>query len=430
MDRKYINMGVEKFKHIFSKTELNTLGKTLKFSQKLRKITPFRLGISLISSFGERKIETIADMHRGFNELNDENVQYKPYHKQLAKKEFPEFMRHLVCRMLNNFAIKTLIADEKSPFSRFKNIQIHDGSSFGIKSALQDYFPGKFNNAPAAVELHATMNLLSDEVTSISLAPFVDAETKFLPFPKEIKDSLLLIDRGYLDLPYASKVADNEGYFIVRSKHHVNPTIKASWNEIRKRTSIPIDKKIKEINLPKNKTSDYDVEWKINGKTISFRLIVKWNKRKKEFLYLLTNLPRKYFTIEHVLLAYKLRWQVELLFKEWKSYANLRKFDTANPNIAEGLIWAALGAAIVKRFLAHLTQYAKKAIISTRISAMCIGRKLFSIFESLAHDQFDSLKDNLMKAIDFLGKNAKRSHPNREKEKGRMRLGFLGVFEN
>jgi len=39
-----------------------------------------------------------------------------------------------------------------------------------------------------------------------------------------------------------------------------------------------------------------------------------------------------------------LRWGIELLFKEWKSYANLHAFDTANAGIVEGLIWAAIGA--------------------------------------------------------------------------------------
>ena len=42
------------------------------------------------------------------------------------------------------------------------------------------------------------------------------------------------------------------------------------------------------------------------------------------------------FSIEIVARLYRFRWQIELCFKEWKSYANLHQFDTANPHIAEG----------------------------------------------------------------------------------------------
>jgi hypothetical protein len=62
---------------------------------------------------------------------------------------------------------------------------------------------------------------------------------------------------------------------------------------------------------------------------------------------------------------------MELLFKEWKSYANLHAFDTANPAIVAGLIWAAIAAAALKRFLAYMTQLLAEVSISTRKVAMC-----------------------------------------------------------
>jgi hypothetical protein len=57
--------------------------------------------------------------------------------------------------------------------------------------------------------------------------------------------------------------------------------------------------------------------------------------------------------------------------KEWKSYAHLHAFDTANPAIVEGLIWAAIAAAALKRFLASMTQRLAEVPMSTRKVAMC-----------------------------------------------------------
>jgi hypothetical protein len=57
--------------------------------------------------------------------------------------------------------------------------------------------------------------------------------------------------------------------------------------------------------------------------------------------------------------------------KEWKSYANLHAFDTANAAIVEGLIGAAMAAAARKRFLASMPQLLAEVPMSTRQVAMC-----------------------------------------------------------
>lgn len=417
--------GLKKFKQAFSETDLNELGKRIKFSQKLRKITPFRLALSLISSFAG-KIETIADAHRTYNELNEERVQYKPYHKQLAKRAFPNFMRRVVCRLMSEFANRTLTMSDRNPFSMFKHIFIHDGSSYAIKSNLKDIFPGKYKQGPAAVQLHTTMDLLEDEVTAVTIAPFSYADVNYLPKAKEIKNSLLLIDRAYLDFSYLHEVDTHQGFFIVRGKRHMNPVVEQAYDN-EKCIKKLIGKKLKQIKIPKNRVIDLDVAWRILGGRINYRLVISWNTTTKAYLYLVTNLPRDKFTVDKILLAYRLRWQIELLFKEWKSYANLQKFDTANPYIAEGLIWAALGVAIVKRFMAHLAQHITQVAISTRIVAMCVSRKIFLIMERLIQHDHHGVKLFFKEAIHYLGDNAKRTNLQREKEKGRCRLGFFAV---
>jgi IS4 transposase len=57
---------------------------------------------------------------------------------------------------------------------------------------------------------------------------------------------------------------------------------------------------------------------------------------------LITDLPRETFTTEHIITAYRLRWQIELMFKEWKSHANLQAFTTEKASIVEGFIWGSL----------------------------------------------------------------------------------------
>ena len=99
---------------------------------------------------------------------------------------------------------------------------------------------------------------------------------------------------------------------------------------------------------------------------------------------LCTNLPRAVFSATLVARLYRFRWQIELCFKEWKSYANLHTFDTANRHIAAGLIWASLCADMLRRFLAHAAQrVGGGTAISTRRVAMCAHLLLAAIVEAL-----------------------------------------------
>lgn len=431
MSQTQFNIGLAKFKSAFDQSEVNELGLRLGFAQKLRKITPFRLATTLISIFSERKVETIADIHRSFNEISGQEAEYKPFHNQIAKPSFPIFMRNIVSELLSKLSLKCLDISAESPFAMFRQILIQDASAFGIKSSLRPHFPGKFKvQAPAAVQLNTTMSLLDDEATTITLSPFKDAEVDFLPEPDSLNLSLLLLDRCYLDFDYMLQVNRAGGGIIVRAKRHLNPVVISAITGDGKRLNKLAGKKLKEIKMPKYKPLDLEVECKTQGskETLTYRLIINWNEEKKHYVFLATNLSRDMFGINDILSAYRLRWQIELLFKEWKSYANLSKFDTSNPYIAEGLIWSALAAAIVKRFLAHVAQRVTQKAISTRIVAMCVGRKLSRIFEMLMKTDRVRLRGQLARLIDYLGKNAKRTNPDRERDKGRKKLGFCEFF--
>ena len=156
------------------------------------------------------------------------------------------------------------------------------------------------------------------------------------------------------------------------------------------------------------------------------RLVVHPNRKGTAPRYLITNLDAATFTAEHVSDAYRLRWQVELLFKEWKSYANLRAFDTANPNIAEGLIWAALCAATLQRYCAHVTERWLNVAISTHTAAKCIHHVLAPILHTLIQRP-RSLHRPLERALRYLASNAQRAKPHRDRISGRLKLGLQHV---
>jgi hypothetical protein len=121
---------------------------------------------------------------------------------------------------------------------------------------------------------------------------------------------------------------------------------------------------------------------------------------------------------------------MELLLKEWKSYANLHAFDTANPTLVEGLIWAAIAAAALKRFLAHMTQLLLAVPMSTRKVAMCALHVLGDLVEALKRGDVGGLYTALEAAITYLACHAQRAHPERDRQRGRAQLGLAPCFDN
>jgi Transposase DDE domain len=431
MDHGQLSMVADKCQWVFSEALLNACGKDVKFARRTRIITPFRLGLALTATCASHRVDTLADFHRGFNALFDTTITYKAFYNQLAKPHFADFMRTTAARLIGEMTLKVLGFTKGRVFAEFRHIVIQDGSSFAIHDGLREVFPGRFKVVkPAAVELHTTMELLCDAPTTVVLPPDTTNEQAFLPEPASLRASLLLADRGYLDLHYMRRVQDAGGFFLIRAKAGMNPQVVEAWREDGTRLRSLRNKPLKAIHakLPKRQRVELVVVWQVEGYALRLRLLISWNRRAKEFCYLVTNLPAKRYGLDVLYRAYKWRWQVELLFKEWKSYANLHAFDTANPAIVEGLIWAAIAAAALKRFLAYMTQLLAEVPMSTRKVAMCAVHVLGKIIQALQTGDVAELYKAREEAITYLACHAQRAHPQRDRQTGRSQLGLEPLF--
>src|SRR5499427_5643493 len=341
MDHGHLRMIADKFQWVCSEALLNACGKDVKFCRRQRIITPFRLGLALTATCARQRVETIADCHCGFNALFGTTVTYKAFYNQVAQPRFADFTRTMTERLISDMTLKVLGFKKGHAFAEFRHVIIQDGSSFAIHDSLREVLPGRCKTVkPAAVELHATMDLLCDAPTTVVLTPDTASEQPFLPEPATLRDSLLLADRGYLDLHYLRRVQDEGGFFLIRAKAGMNPQVLEAFREDGQRVRSLRNKPLQTIHtkLPKRQRVELRVRWYVDAAPLCLRLIISWNRRTKNFCYFLTNLPSPSSPLEVICRAYKWRWQVELLFKVWKSYANLHAFDTANPTLVEGLI--------------------------------------------------------------------------------------------
>src|SRR5256886_9204076 len=280
MDRQQSAIMATKFQAVLDADVLNERGKQLGFAKRERLITPFRLGLSVVASMATQQVQTIADLHRQFNELWAFESDDKAFYPQLLKSGPPAFFRASLCHIMSQLTMKVWGFEAGEAFRKFNRLILQDGSSFALHKALAEVFPGRFNAvSPAAVELHCTLDLLQDAPITIVLSPDTDSEHDYRPAPKSLRGDLFLADRGYLDLAYLRDIDRHGGVFIVRSKAGLNPRVIDAYREDGQRLTSCQDRDFQAIiaKFPKRQRSELDVEWLIDGAPLRVRLLVRWH---------------------------------------------------------------------------------------------------------------------------------------------------------
>lgn len=402
---------------------LDAIARKSRFVRRERVITAASVFWSLMVTLGSHPTRYISDVLRTLNGRHRWSIRYKPFWNRLAKRAFAVFMKSVFENLCREIVVKVLRQQAGCEVSFFSEIYADDGSSFAVADGLRRVFPGRFTKVtPAAIELHAHMSLLSDNLLSVALAPDKEAERAFLPAAKTLpRRSLSLRDRGYIDTAYFEALEGREAYLICRAKTDMNPTVVAVEG-LSSLTKKWRGKKLKAI--PRSKLRQnlvLRVSWpRPAGRTLVLRLVVRYIPERKSWTYLLTNVPER-FDGDTVAQLYRLRWQIELLFKDWKSNANLHAFETEDPAIVEGFIWASLCAAFIKRALVHWAQYVSAKAMSTRIGAMA-GPQVMPLLATCSQRGFcRALLDEI---FDFLRQNAVRTHPKRDRKYARHTVGL------
>ena len=146
------------------------------------------------------------------------------------------------------------------------------------------------------------------------------------------------------------------------------------------------------------------------------------NPTKETPRYLVTNLARETFSVEHISDAYRLRWQIELLFKEWKSHANLHICTSQSKHRRR----THLGGAVCRN-----PQTVLRSRDTTRrdfdpncwLSVLVLHDLLHALMHRPNH-----IRTSLIQTINYLARNARRAHPARDRHKGRLKLGLEHIY--
>ena len=223
------------------------------------------------------------------------------------------------------------------------SVIIEDATLFELPASLSDEFPGFGGDAsPAAMKINVALDLQSPQV-SIRLKQATDNDQNGLTMGVT-KKSLLLRDLGYYKIDELINLSLQGAYYISRLHLSSKPFLADQGEDYLDLESFcgslkPGQYTQKNIFLGrKQRHSSRLIIYKLPEKValqrlekIKFRAFKKGKKlsRRKlqltQILFFVTNLPAQEYSPQKIYALYKLRWQIEILFKSWKSTLGLNK---------------------------------------------------------------------------------------------------------
>jgi hypothetical protein len=239
----------------------------------------------------------------------------------------------------------------------FSDVVLWDATIMQLADELKPRFPG-LRGIPAglkvslAVSLHGLVPLVA-QVTAASRSDM----TLFPTLSSFRARTLFLFDLGYVAYARLRDI-DAAGHFYVcrhrangnarivrarRAPSHVRHALKQNPDGVYLRDVLPRDKKITKI-------WDLDVLLRPNDqrtRLVPARLVIKPGPDNAQRPYL-TNLGATW-AVSTLAEVYRLRWQIELVFKELKQNLNLEQLPSRDPHAVQVFAWASLIALAVSR---------------------------------------------------------------------------------
>lgn len=212
--------------------------------------------------------------------------------------------------------------------------------------------------------VHMDVDLASSRITSIELTGPRGGES--LIRHEAAPGRVFLADRGYAHRRGVASVSDKDAYVVVRINWQNFPLEDLEGNAL--------DILSQAEALGPNDVGDFDAQFRYGDKVYTARLLVtripdeaadKAKKRaiktaKKKgrtaapgtlraahFVFVLTTLPRDCAPADQVMALYRMRWQIELVFKRLKGILNLDHLRATNEQTARAYLYGKLLAVLV-----------------------------------------------------------------------------------
>ena len=311
-----------------------------------------------------------------------------------------EFFRTILEKALQikiskNYCIDFLVQEK---------VLIKDATSFQLPETMKGKYKGSGGSASnASIKIQFEYDLITGKITDLSLSPFVvqDQTNATITVDNINSNELIIRDLGYINIPVLRAIEEKGAFYLNRLQSNVNVyELKKGKPVLLDFASLYESMKIKGLNViekdviigAKEQLKTRMIIERIPDKNYQERIrTAEKNARKKGY-----QLTKKYkarqamniFTtntdISHkdIRVLYTLRWQIELMFKIWKSIGEIHQVKKMKVTRFECCLFAKLIWLVLNWDIMRLT-------VNYYYQEMKIKTSPYKLFRTLKSNNFD-----------------------------------------
>lgn len=254
--------------------------------------------------------------------------------------------------------------------SCFKRVLVQDSTTIKLPSRLSSVYPGGGNQTDAKISImriQAVLDILSETFVDFSLSGYTRNDQAASPDIISIAKSgdLILRDLGYFVINVFESLSANGIFFISRLRPRTSFSDPESGNTIDLLATLRKVKKLDRsvimgakstttlrlvaVPLPRSVANERRRKARLNRD--------KRNNYSKEYYALLgwqilvTNVDSSVLSAKDLSDIYGLRWQIEVVFKTWKSFLG---FENISQNASAVQVEALIYARLIYAVLFHI----------------------------------------------------------------------------
>jgi len=394
----------------FTSEELNQLAKNTRFVQRHGKIDGSLFFDLIIFHSEDLKSQSLNDLSATLKDRHSIEIQKQSLHERFNTHALA-FLKEALKRMLQ----KQINIGPIKDFKGFNRILIKDSTCFQIDESLAKVYPGSGGSgSKASVRIQFEYDVLSGSINDLSLNAFnnQDAKDSLATIELTSEGDLIIRDLAYMSLEALQLIEIRKAFYLCRTSPNVLVfEKKQNNNDFQKVDFIKIQRYMKKhgINslekvvylgskekfktrlivylLPEEEVAKRIRKAEQNNKKKSRKPLSNEYKARAALNIFTTNASSDKISIENSWSFYRLRWQIELIFKIWKSICKIEKVKKVKQHrlecyIYSKLILIVLGWQILWRTARNLFLKEGKALSFFKASKILLSRKLDEMRET------------------------------------------------